>query len=819
MSASSKTPLDQFRGDILVDRVRFFLIVTLAVFLPEAASAQQQPQRPPSEQAAADSLSARLGRAVTPDEVRQAILRSGLSEQEIRSRLQAGGYDPGLADPFFAAPGDTAFRATPQQASGFVQALTELGLLSSIDGSADSLSVSVSADSLVRDSLRSPRNERVFGRDIFRRNARMFEPSSTGPVDPSYRLGVGDRVQLIMTGGVEFAYSLEVRSDGTIIVPQVGQIGVAGLTLDAARALVRNRAGQVYSGVGSGRVNVDLSVARVRASQVFVIGEAEVPGAHQVSALSTVFHAIARAGGPTERGSFRRIELRRAGRVVRSIDLYNYLLRGDASDDIRIEQGDIIFVPLADRVVSIHGAVRRPATYQLVSGETLADLLQFAGGFLPSAVSNRVQIDRILPPERREAGVDRVVVDVALQPGSNSPGAAVPLFDGDVVRAFSIGGLRRNSVVLSGEVFQPGLYELRDGMTLSSLIESARGFMPWALSDRVKVTRLLPQSGRRTIFSLDYSSPEARAFELAEFDSVIVLDGRILYPSGVTAVLGAVNKPDSMPYVERQTLRDAIDRAGGFREDAAIVEVSRRRVGQQYMDTTSTLFTFPVSGFDSPGGGARFVLERDDRVFVRAAPGFRDQRFVRVSGLFRYPGHYALTRDNETVRELVQRAGGTLPGAYGESFRLLRDGKLVAIDYDAAMRGDRRADIRLQAGDHLTIAPNPNTVYVTGEVNRSALVLYQPGRSLDEYIALAGGARPNGDPDKSIVDYPSGMVRRASRHLKVFRSTPEIVAGSVITVPAKPPAKDGQFERALTTTVQVVTTLTSLLIAYVAVKR
>lgn len=781
-----------------------------------AAVAQQRPTpTPQQQQQAADSLSARLGRPIAPEQIREAIRQSGLSEQDIRRRLQAAGYDPSLADSFFVAPGAELPSMDGRSAQRFAEALSSLGLLRPT--AEDSLALIAARQAA--DSIRRLPPDSIFGRDVFRTTALTFSPSSTGAADPSYRLGLGDVVQLVLTGGVEAAYTLEVRGDGTIIIPQVGQVSVAGLTLDGARTSVRLRAGQVYSGVGSGRVGVDLSVARVRMSQVFVIGEVESPGAYQVSALSTVFHAIARAGGPRSRGSFRKLELRRAGRVVRQIDLYRYLLAGDASDDVRIEQGDIIYVPLSQRSVTIEGAVRRPAIYELIEGETLADLLRFAGGLLPTAVTDRVQIDRVLPAASRQAGIDRVLVDVALRGGVDAAAAQAALHDGDVVRAFSVGILRRNAVTLIGQVFQPGIFELRPGLTLGELVDASQGFLPWALSDRVKITRAIPRSGRREIFSLDFTTEEARTFPLAEFDSVFVLDGRLLYPSGGTLVMGAVNHPDSLPYVERQTLRDAIDRAGGFREDAAIVEVSRRRVGVAFTDTTSTLFTFTVDQVRRSNASGDFQLERDDRIFVRVAPGFREQRFVQLIGLFQFPGPYALRRDDERVSDVVKRAGGTLPGAYTKSFQILRDGKLVAIDFDRALRKDTRDDIELRDGDRLSIGPNPKTVYVTGEVNRSALVLYESGRSLDEYVALAGGARPTGNPDLAIVDYPSGMVRRGARYFKLFRTTPEIVAGSIITVPAKPLEKEGQFERALTTTVQVVTTLTSLVIAYIAVKK
>lgn len=810
-------------------------IATLA--LPCGSASAQSPTRTPTApapaidsgaaKAARDSLSARLGRPVTNQDVLEAIRRSGLSEQEIRARMQAAGYDPSLADPFFAAPGERPRGAAdPLKVGAFASALDSLGIALRIANPEDSLTRrTTDTDSMMTDVRALTSGERakmVFGKDVFRRGSAVFDPVSVGPVDASYRLGVGDQLQLVLTGGVEQAYQVAVRRDGSIIIPQVGQISVAGLTLEGARALVRDRAAQAYSGIATGRTSVDLSVARVRTNQVFVIGEVEAPGSYQVNALATVFHAIARAGGPTSKGSFRSIELRRGGRVVRRIDLYDYLLDGEASSDIRLEQGDMVFVPLNSRSVTVTGAVRRPATFELREGEGFRDLLRFSGGLLPEAATERLQIDRILPADQRRPGHERTLVDVRIGGRLDSLGG-VPLADGDVVTAFKIGGVRRNTVALVGEVYQAGVYELRPGMTLEQLMSAAQGFMPWALMDRIKISRVDPGTGIREMRSVDYADPAARAVPLVEFDSVFVFDRRLLYPTGRIVVAGAVNRPDTTMFSEGETLKDAIDRAGGLRLDAATVDVARRRIGAEYNDTTSVLFTFRVergTGRNDLESGARtFQLQRDDRVFVRSAPGFREQRFVRVEGLFRYPGTYALTASSERVSDIVKRAGGTLPGAYAESFRLLRDGKLVAIDFSRALAGDPRHDILLASEDLLSIAPNPSTVYVRGEVERSALVLWQPGLSLNDYINLAGGARPTGDVKAAIVDYPSGLVRRSQTRLKVFHSTPDVVAGSVITVPAKPAATPFSVERFLSQALQYASTIASLAIAYVALKK
>jgi len=805
----------------------FLATVSFVAALP--LGAQNPPVAPPvapvvvpTAPTAAQSAAQAMGKNVSNDQIADAIKKSGLNQQQIQDKLKSAGYDPGLANPFFGGqqggqPGAAtqgAGAASTTQTNAFAQALSSLGILAPEGTEKPEAEQEKPKEN---DARTAGGVGGVFGREIFSRASTAFDPVTSGPVDANYRLGVGDALQLVVTGQVELAYQLELRRDGTVIIPQVGQVSIAGLTLDGARTVLKTRMAQSYSGLTSGEARLDLSVARIRSNAVFVIGEVTSPGAIQVNALSTVFHALARAGGPSDRGSFRGIEVRRGGQVIRRLDLYDYLLKGDATNDIRTEQGDVIYVPLATRNVAVMGAVRRPRIFELKQGEGFKDLLYFSGGLLASASVERVQIDRILPAASRAPGLERVKVDVQLK-GDLDSLARVPLLDNDIVTVFSIGATRRNVVTLKGEVFQPGEYELRDRMTLGRLLQLSQGMLPWALGDRVKIVRQIPLTGRSQLYSVD-ALGKGRDFELQEFDDVEVLDGRLVFPAGTVSVDGEVNRGGSRAFVENETLKDAIERAGGFTEKAQEIEVSRRRTGASYSDSTSIVFKFPAgAAFEVAAAARDFKMERDDRVVVRSSPGFRGQRFVTVSGEFLHPGSYAITENKDRVRDLIARAGGVLPASYPESFRLRRGGRDVAVNYATMLKGDENSNVLLTSGDELVIEANPHTVAVAGSVIRPTLVRYVPGRSLNEYVELAGGPAERGQMNKATVSYPDGLSKRVRRVALFFHTSPNIVAGSVINVPEKPESKANSTE-VWTRVFGIASAVASLAIAWVAVTK
>lgn len=777
--------------------------------------------------AAAERLaSARLARNVTASEIRDAIRRSGLEHAEVRARLSGAGYDPSLADPFFPAAGATS----PSSASGFAEGVTlaeisgnpvspvaqafqAIGLMAMDEGPADAPERPARPVVPIRPAVPIDPSRAVFGKDVFNAAASAFAPVSTGPVDASYRLGPGDQVQLVLFGDTEKAYQITVRPDGSVLLPELGQIHVGGLTLDAARAVLRERASSAYSGIKSGTTRLDLTVSRVRSNALFVIGEVERPGAVQVNALSTIFHAVAKAGGPSERGSFRLIELRRSGKVVRRFDLYQYLVDGDASSDLRTDHGDVIFVPLAERRIRLTGAVRRTGTFELLENERFSDLLRFAGGFQPSASLERIQIDRVLPAEQRSPGVERALVDVHFR-GVLDSLALVRLMDGDVVTVFSVGEVRRNMISIRGEVLQPGTYELEPGLELATLVDRAQGILPWGLIDRVKVTRMLPESGGRMEMSVDLGTEEGRSFRLQEFDEVVVLDGR--QPVDSISVAGAVRRPVLREFAEGLTLRDVLD-ASGLKPEAAAVTVSRRRIGRSYSDTTSEVLRVELDPRrEWQGRAAAFAMAPDDRVFVLSSPGVRRQRFVTVSGLFAFPGRYAINEGVDRVSEVVRRAGMPLQNAFHGNFQLIRNGLPLSMDLSRALRGDANHDVVLLDSDSLFIGPFPSTVMVTGEVGRTVLLLHRPGRSMHDYIAMAGGPTAKGDLKRATVEDLAGTVR-TSRRVLFVRTSPPVTPGSKIVVPAK--LDDGVSVRDVVNgTLQYASMLASLALAFVALR-
>ena len=378
----------------------------------------------------------------------------------------------------------------------------------------------------------------MFGLALFRRTTTVFQPPSNGPVDPDYRLGPGDGLVLILSGDVELAHELTLTREGFIAIPQVGQLYVANLTLGQLEDLLYARLGRVYSGVRrspAATTRFTVTVSRLRSVQVFVTGDVARPGSYQISALGTALTALYAAGGPTDNGSFRRVEIRRAGRLVDTLDLYDYLLRGENSHDPRLETGDVVFVPVRGTQVKVTGEVVRPAIYELKAEETLRDLLQAAGGFEAAALRRRVQIDRILPPAQRlPGGRDRVVLDLASDQFIDGFGPPFPMAPGDSVSVFAVAERRRNQVEVKGNVWTPGTLGYTPGMKLGDAIRLAGGPKPDVYLEQILVSRLRPDSTRIQLRSrlADSTGAVADDLPLQEDDEIRVFSRSEFRPDG-----------------------------------------------------------------------------------------------------------------------------------------------------------------------------------------------------------------------------------------------------------------------------------------------
>src|SRR5436309_1734693 len=401
MSAVIGPPLARAPGRTSPFSLLPLLLWLLGVAAPCMA---QKPTPPPPSQAQGALQQAIQQNPGLADVIRQRLSQSGMTPDQVRARLQAAGYPPTLLDAYLggAIPG----QAQPPPGLQEVAAIQALGL-PTVAVQVESLPVDTGlVNAAGREGARARRSA-VFGVDVFQRTTTQFLPLLSGPVPPDYKLGPGDDLVLILTGEVELAYTLQVTREGFILIPQVGQVFVSNLTLDQLRDVLFARLGRVYSGVRRGAnasTRFDISVANVRANQVYVVGEVTQPGAYQISSLGTAFTALYAAGGVTERANMRDIVVQRAGKTVATLDLYDYLLRGETRNDIRLETGDVIFVPVHGTRVDLAGAVVRPAVYELKHGQSLAGLSQAAGGFRPDAALRRGRVYRPLAAAGRGPG-------------------------------------------------------------------------------------------------------------------------------------------------------------------------------------------------------------------------------------------------------------------------------------------------------------------------------------------------------------------------------------------------------------------------------
>jgi polysaccharide export outer membrane protein len=780
-------------------------------------------------------------------QVIERLRTSGLTREQVRERLQQMGRDPALADRYFDLMERGAAAPDRPAGTGVIDALRGIGVLLR-----DSARAMPHVDTVVplggppADAL-APGQLPIFGRSLFRIATSQFQAVANGPVDPGYRLGPGDQLVAVLTGDVELSYTLDVNREGMIVIPDVGQVYVAGLTLRELEDRLYERLGAVYSGVGRGpgaTTRFTLSMGQLRTNQVFLVGEVERPGAYQVSSVSTVFNALYQARGPNDNGSFRRIEVRRGGVTIRTVDVYDYLLRGDSRDDIRLEQGDVIFVPLAGVQVGIKGAVRRAAIFELKEGEGLRDLLSFAGGLQAEASLARVQIDRVLPPEQRRPGVERALVDVDVR-ALLAGGPAPRLFDRDVVSVFTVASERRNRVTVTGEVRRPGIYEWQPGQTLWGVIERAEGLGEDAYTARAHVYRLDPRDGTRSLLRIPLyaATPGVRQdIQLSDRDSIVVYSRAELRNPQVVYVAGFVKRAGAYPLAAGMTSRDLILAAGGFvtGADQTVAELARLPDPARRGAVTSQVYYVPLGGTaagaqpvrpvpgGAPGDSARSdvrgagewlpsavetPLQDGDVLFVRRAPGFEAHRFVAVGGEVAVPGDYALGSRQERLVELVRRAGGTTPEAYLPGLRVSRGGKLVGTDYEQAARHPGgRYNILLEAGDSITVPTYDPTVLVTGAVNFSSRVLFDPRLTLFDYVSRSGGFAPAADRGRVSVQYPDGERYTVQRRLLVS-TAPRVRPGSTIFVPTRPEGEKTNWGDIITRAVGLVSTAATLWIA------
>ncbi len=820
----------------------------------------------------------------------QAVAKAAQYGIDLESYLQPGGI------------ADTTFGAQSQQAAPTIPVVVDTTAAAQTAQPADTRAPApIPASELI-----GPNGLKYFGYSIFQNVPSAFEPMAAGPVDPDYLIGPSDVVRINMWGQVEQRSDLEVDNEGRIFIPTVGPVLVTGLTLREAQKTILKQMSQSYKGLAGNNptVSLDVTIARLRPKRIFIMGEVKAPGGYTVSTYSTVFNALYSVGGPTVKGSLRDVRLIRNGKVIAHVDLYNFLTGADKINDVRVQDNDFIFVPTRGKTVSINGEIRRPAIYELLPGENLKKLLDFAGGTLPTTYLERVQVEHIVPFKDRLHGErEQEVNDVNFRNIVND-GKDYVLADGDAVTTYAITEPARNFVTIDGAVYKPGRYQLDKVATLRDLIVAADTLRPEAYTKRADITRIHPDSTLEVIHvnlaaamardpeenirldSLDavkvYSIWEIAphrtvsirghvlhpgvypyADSLTLFDLIFKAGGlqdsmyraetflpradlMRLNPDGITKrtipfnlgdvldtlrganqllhpddevgiysidmalvrndsieVRGRVKRPGKFHLTTNMNLRDAIYLAGGYTEDASMLQAEIARVVPKGMGEDSLVYIrfsslpdFTVTlAQDRPRTEAErsteFHLQRYDIVFIRPNPEFKLQELVTVDGELRYTGDYALKYPNERLSDIIKRAGGVKKTAFLLGGQMTRDGDRVNVDFERALKNPGGSyDIIVHAGDIISIPKAPNSVKVVGEVNNPGILSYIDGDNMWNYIDRAGGVTDSAN--YALVHFPNGNVGKHG--LGFFSRNPTVDDGSMIIVtkvPPPPPAVDG----------------------------
>ncbi len=835
------------------------LLNLVAVMIPLATTALTA-QRPAPEP---------LNRPENAARIRAAIGSSGLSPTQIRLRLRALGYAETTLDQFIDNRPDSLAAPSPRA----LDAIRALGLSGDEDAPLPEVVPGRLGDTRTDLPIDWPPGPHIFGRDVFGRVTSQFQPSLSGPVDEAYRLGAGDVLVLILTGDVELTHQLEVTREGFVLIPQVGQVFVSGLTLGQLDRVLATRLGRVYSGINRGTnasTKFQITVAKLRTNQIFVIGEVLRPGSYQVSSAGTVLTALYLAGGPSDNGSFRQVLVRRGHRVIDSLDLYDYLLRGDTQHDVRLETGDVVFVPVRSGPVEVAGAVVRPAIYEIRPGETLRELLEAAGGFEPTALRRRIQIDRILPPQERvSGGRDRVVLDITEDQLRVDAPPPFPLAAGDRVNVFSVSDRRRNVVTVRGNVWVAGQVGFKQGMRLSEALRLAGGAKPDVYLGQVLVSRLSPDSTRSQLRSSfrDSTGVLNDDLALAEDDDIEVFSRTEFRPTRYVVITGAVRRPGRLPFREGMTLRDGVLQAGGLTEDALLSEAELARLptdrskgviavtSRVVLDSTYLFDRSPAGVYGGPpglpanrSGAPEVALAPYDNVLILRQPDWELARSVQIVGQIRFPGRYVLQSKTEHLVELVARAGGLTREAYPGGAELYRQlpqdqgapfkiGRRLLV-VDSVRRPDveplasqrvgldlaraisqplGRENLIIQNGDSLFVPEYQATVRVLGAVNAPTSIVYRPGWNLYNYIGGAGGVSRQGDRGRSYVVQPGGRLESVKSRGLFSSVKPKPMPGAVVFVPERDPneKKDwagllGSIAQILASTVTIIVVATKL---------
>lgn len=652
--------------------------------------------------------------------------------------------------------------------------------------------------------------KRIYGMEIFSSRRLSFEPNQNQATPEDYVLGPGDELIITIYGTNEMVIRQTISPEGTINVTQVGPIVLSGLTIKEAKGKLKTSLSKTYSSLRSGASHLILSLGAVRTIQVNVLGEVTSPGTYRLSAFSTVFHALYRAGGITEIGSLREVMIRRGGKDFVSVDVYSYIFGGETDVNASLKEGDVVYVPAYQSLVGIDGFVKRPMFYELKKDEPLQALVDYAGGFSEGAWSEEIQVERKDGQVNRMFSVKHDAFD------------SFRMKDGDVAQV--VGNdldLFANRVTVEGAVYRPGNFQLGgDIATVKQLVEHAGGLLPNAYMGRAELLREKADRSleRRSVPIKGIMEGLVEDIVLRNNDILVVSDVNELEPKGDLTITGEVNNPGEYPYAEHTTVEDLIIKAGGLAEGASLakVEVSRRiedPTGTQASNVLAQVFSLSIKDGLLDAGAAGFELKPYDIVSIRKSPNYQEQRNVTISGEVNFPGQYTLQSTQERVSQLLERAGGVTPNGnirgamvrrqitpYERIARrslarmaaqtvsskdsLNKEKLRVAELYTVGLELDKALanpgsdyDMILRDGDELIIPEMITTVRIQGEVLYPNAVQYVEGKPVSYYIKQAGGFTTQARRSQLYVVYLNGTV--------AVGNAAKLAPGCEIVVPAR----------------------------------
>jgi protein involved in polysaccharide export with SLBB domain len=666
------------------------------------------------------------------------------------------------------------------------------------------------------------REIRQFGYNFFKNTLATSSANENIPVGSDYVIGTGDSIRINIWGSLQARYELTVDRNGEITIPRVGVIKVWGLKYDQLKEVINKAISRYFKGY-----ELNVTLGNIRTIQVFVVGEVESPGVYSISALGTVVNALAAAGGPSKNGSLRTIKLMKNGVLHQSVDLYDIFLSGDRSKDIRLENGDTIFVPVIGPVVAVVGEVKRPGIYELKDKTSLAQVLTMAGGITAAGDTGRLQVERI------EGNSARIVLDYEAKGKElGKDKNQIEILDRDMVKVFPILDAVRQVVTLKGNVVRPGEYQYRKGMRVTDLITGYSSMLPDSYLEAAEIVRLVAPDYHREIISFNLKkaldNDPKENIELQEQDTIKVFSRWDLQEKPVVSINGQVVNPGSFDYYPNMTVRDLVNAAGSLKRNAFLDGAELTRVVVEYGKAKAIRIHVDIGKALLGDNQANLQLQPDDVLIVRGIVDWLDatDRFVTLKGEVKFPGVYSISK-GEKLSSVIARAGGYTEKAYLRGAKFTRkavkesqqkrmdevitrtekdilqkqsamasvaaskeelegtksalEGLLRNLERLKGVKAEGRVVIRLEhieelkkssydlelmGGDTLEIPQTPNVVNVMGEVYNATTFVYLPETNLSEYLKKAGGPTREAEEGEMYLIRADGSV--ASRQQSSF---------------------------------------------------